>query len=714
MHQGPKILKNWASCSNAFPIAIGIIVICSLAVLVWAASQWSANFDSDEAIIGLMASHILRGQIPVYYYGQAYLGSAGAVLSAVFIKFLGHNPFALRIPHIMLYGIFLVLQALWLRRIWNWRVALLSTMLTGLPGQYIFFYIYKPNIFASMIFVIGTSFLMLASLNLYGIVSLTRWAGMGILAGLGVWTHPLVLIYLFAWIVPTILISPEWEKVIAKVDKLLGHRSNLYRELVPIAAILVCVGGFFSNGCYPSYIFERIKLVSLTILGAAAFLMFTLLVGFSYRRALLIAQSGLFLAGALLGSFPMWKVWLLDGLPPSAISPSCPDGIPHRVILILRDMLPIVVGSSTLSWLTKLPPLQAALKAAVLIVGGLFVIQFIWKRRYLVKMLWLLNPLTNVPPSRITEIYLLLLFATSLFLGTLAGNVVDTLSFRYLLIGWQAISVMSAITMSEWWEHHYRRVVVVILLGLWLWQIYLGGLLEAFQKWQKRNSLYAPQAVNCLENYMATNHIRGGYGDYWLAYALDFLAYERLIFSPYNGIVRYPPYAETVDNLPVYAYITWHGSPILLPVQNQKHIRLDRRQVCNWDVWVMSRLITLQDGWSTWEDWGIWAEGTHSTASWIAAEKREYVLRVGVFPHCVPDQRQQISVMVNGEKIGSYQWQECELWEAEIPIQGSVVRVGWNEIAFQYAYARSPAEVTHGQNLDPRVLSVGFTVLEVK
>jgi hypothetical protein len=123
--------------------------------------------------------------------------------------------------------------------------------------------------------------------------------------------------------------------------------------------------------------------------------------------------------------------------------------------------------------------------------------------------------------------------------------------------------------------------------------------------------------------------------------------------------------------------------------------------------------VLLSDGWSGQEDWGVWAEGTRSTAGWIADAQRDYSLQIGAFPLCVPGQRQRISIKVNGQEIGAYQWEECELWEGERPIPGSVVRIGWNEITFEYAYAFSPAEVTRGQNPDPRVLSVGFTKLEV-
>jgi hypothetical protein len=34
--------------------------------------------NSDEAVVGLMARHILDGKRPVFYYGQAYMGSLDA------------------------------------------------------------------------------------------------------------------------------------------------------------------------------------------------------------------------------------------------------------------------------------------------------------------------------------------------------------------------------------------------------------------------------------------------------------------------------------------------------------------------------------------------------------------------------------------------------------------------------------------------------------
>jgi hypothetical protein len=97
----------------------------------------------------------------------------------------------------------------------------------------------------------------------------------------------------------------------------------------------------------------------------------------------------------------------------------------------------------------------------------------------------------------------------------------------------------------------------------------------------------------------------------------------------------------------------------------------------------------------------------------MSPARQDYRLRIGAFPLCVPDRRQGMVVKVNGQEMARYRWQECELWESEILIPASMVRIGWNEVSFEYAYALSPAEVTRGQNGDRRMLSVGFTRLEV-
>ena len=124
--------------------------------------------------------------------------------------------------------------------------------------------------------------------------------------------------------------------------------------------------------------------------------------------------------------------------------------------------------------------------------------------------------------------------------------------------------------------------------------------------------------------------------------------------------------------------------------------------------------VRLRDGWSGQEEWGVWAEGTESDARWVATTKTDHSVRVEAFPMCVPGTSQSITLVANGIPISTHEWNNCEPWSEEVKIPAALVKVGWNNLVFRYAYAAKPAVVTNGQNPDERPLSVGFTKLQVK
>lgn len=47
------------------------------------------NINSDNGILGLMAKHILKGEFPIFFYGQPYMGSPEAFVIAFFFIFFG-------------------------------------------------------------------------------------------------------------------------------------------------------------------------------------------------------------------------------------------------------------------------------------------------------------------------------------------------------------------------------------------------------------------------------------------------------------------------------------------------------------------------------------------------------------------------------------------------------------------------------------------------
>jgi hypothetical protein len=85
-----QIYKSWGSqiVRDRWWLA-GCIIIGALYRLFFIAST-DAVIDSDEAIVGLMAKHALeRGTMPIFYYGQHYMGSLEPLLVAFLFSITG-------------------------------------------------------------------------------------------------------------------------------------------------------------------------------------------------------------------------------------------------------------------------------------------------------------------------------------------------------------------------------------------------------------------------------------------------------------------------------------------------------------------------------------------------------------------------------------------------------------------------------------------------
>lgn len=60
-------------------------------------------FNSDEAVVALMARHILMGERPIFFYGQAYMGSLDAFLVAAGFWLFGQQVLVIRLVQMLLY-----------------------------------------------------------------------------------------------------------------------------------------------------------------------------------------------------------------------------------------------------------------------------------------------------------------------------------------------------------------------------------------------------------------------------------------------------------------------------------------------------------------------------------------------------------------------------------------------------------------------------------
>ena len=91
-------------------------------------------FNADEAIVGLMARHILMGERPIFFYGQSYMGSLDAFLVALAFRLFGVSIQGIRFVQIVLYmGILSTTILIATRLHQDYVAALLSGLLLAIP-----------------------------------------------------------------------------------------------------------------------------------------------------------------------------------------------------------------------------------------------------------------------------------------------------------------------------------------------------------------------------------------------------------------------------------------------------------------------------------------------------------------------------------------------------------------------------------------------------
>ena len=183
------------------PIAAIVALGVALKVILLAADV--VPFNSDEAVVGLMARHILQGERPVFFYGQAYMGSLDAWLVAGAFAVLGESVTAIRAVQATLFAGTLVM-AYWLARQsglseWGARAA---ALLLALPPVMVTLYTTVSLGGYGETLLLGTAALALA-LKLTGDCAssptrerLAAWMALGLVGGLAFWVLGQAAVYL--------------------------------------------------------------------------------------------------------------------------------------------------------------------------------------------------------------------------------------------------------------------------------------------------------------------------------------------------------------------------------------------------------------------------------------------------------------------------------------------------------------------------------------
>jgi hypothetical protein len=170
----------------------------------------TAELGGDESVIGIMSLRVLAGEFPIFFYGQNFMGSLEAYLSAVLVLCFGTRAWVLELLPVILSFQFLYLVWQLGRRLFPETVIRLALLYLALPPSFYLYWTNEARSHYPLTLIFGTFLLVLVCRIIYypgsGPTGRYRYLALaGLLAGLGWWTNHLIICYLapaffFLWL----------------------------------------------------------------------------------------------------------------------------------------------------------------------------------------------------------------------------------------------------------------------------------------------------------------------------------------------------------------------------------------------------------------------------------------------------------------------------------------------------------------------------------
>jgi hypothetical protein len=513
------------------------------------------SFNSDEAIVALMAKHILNGARPTFFYGQAYMGSLDAFLVAGGYLIFGDHVFVVRFVQVILYAGTLSTTA-WIGRkaFGSWQVGILAAWFLAIPSVNVTLYTTvslggygEMLLLGNLILLAG---LFIADALDHGEWELMIWLALllGFLTGLGIWAFGLTLVYAFPVGVVLGL-------------RLLGHVRERRAHAAGRSEGWKLLAGAFG--------FTLIGL----IIGAAPWWLYAVNHGFAQllgelRGGAIAGVEGLSWPGQVLQhtfNLLLLGTTVIFGL-----------RLPWEIRWLALPLIPLVL----FFWIAVLAHLAKKIRPAEKLS-----ISFLMLVGVIVTLVlgFLLTPFGADPSGRY---FLPLSVPMSLF----AADMVHHLRGRW----------------GNWASGLVGFILLFNLIGTYQAAVkYPLGLTTQIDSVAQVDHRYD----QALIDFLTENGETRGYTNYWVSYPLAFRSGESLIFVPrlpYHQDFRYtprddryPPYDEIVDKASRVAYITTNHPDLdnyLRKSFTDLGVRWDERQIGDYHVFYdLSRLVRPEE-----------------------------------------------------------------------------------------------------------------------
>ncbi|MCZ7553220.1 MAG: hypothetical protein M5U05_11660 [Anaerolineales bacterium] len=480
-------------------------ILAAMGLKAWLILGGWVSFNSDEAVVALMGRHILQGARPIFFYGQAYMGSLDAFLVAGGFALFGEQVWVIRLVQSLLYAGFLLTTARLGRAVFgNWSAGVLAAGLLAIPTVNVSLYTTASLGGYGEALLIGNLILLcvLQTRNSYLAQDfpgpLRWWALYGLLSGLGLWALGLSLVYsLPAGVFLCALLWAHRRK---------GHPLEASR--LALAFGVAAVGGVL--GSLPWWIYalgHDVQSLIRELTGGAIAGVEALPYGLQIVRHSL--NLLLFGGSAAFGFRPPWDVrWL--GLPL----------LPFVLLFWMAALVHAIRQARRAAWESG----RLLLMGVILTLAAGFVF----------------TPFGADPSGRymLPAAAPLALFAAALILDLQRRVGGWAFALAGLLIVYQLWGTLQS-------AFHYPP-----------------GITTQFFSPTQIDRRYDPQLIAFLREQGEQR----GYGNYWVTYPLAFLSQEELIFTPrlpYHADFRYTrrddryaPYDLLVEQAERVAYIT--------------------------------------------------------------------------------------------------------------------------------------------------------------
>jgi 4-amino-4-deoxy-L-arabinose transferase-like glycosyltransferase len=184
-------------------LVLGAAIVAGLALRVWMLSNSLGTLDADEAVWGLMARHVLDGELSTFYWGQPYGGTLVVFLTAPVFAVVGSSALALKLVPAALYVVAVLLVWRVGRRTIGEPAATVAAALFWIWPSYAVWKSMRAHGFYGSALVLSLLALLLV-LRLRDQPS--RWdaAALGLVLGLGWWQTPqfaLIAVPAVLWLV---------------------------------------------------------------------------------------------------------------------------------------------------------------------------------------------------------------------------------------------------------------------------------------------------------------------------------------------------------------------------------------------------------------------------------------------------------------------------------------------------------------------------------